>query len=117
MKILKSNNGNDTTYIAKNDIFVKITDFRMMYFLKEIIIGPGQHTWEWIPLKENLPIDLTGIDDKYSTFDNVINRSVNNLYCTIYCFSSYAEFFNSLREIKYVDTIKTIYITERNRKA
>ena len=111
MQILKPNSGKEIQYISKNDVLVKITDFGAIFFLKEIIIGPGQHTWEWIPLKEDRPIDLSGMDNKYSTFDHALNRSVNDPYCTIYHFISYSDFFGDYtkNEIKYYDNIKTRY--------
>jgi hypothetical protein len=115
MKTLFPNTGDDFILISKNDFYVRITDFKTIQFLKEIKIGPGQHTWEWISFKANNFIDLNNIDNNYCTFNNAINRSINNLYCTVYKFKNIEEMMKNWDEIKYVDNITTTYSSEQTK--
>ena len=110
MKILKPNIDNEETiYIVKDHVFVLITDYNLKMLLKEIIISPGKHTWQWVILKEGAFIDISDITDKVCSFDNAINMKVNNLYCTVYDFKSYDEMMDNRKAIKYIDSITTVY--------
>lgn len=109
MKILKPNTGKDVVPIIKQHIYVKATDTKQISFLKEIKIDLGQHTWEWISFRSDLYVDVSEINDRYCSFDHAINRSVNDVYCTVYEFESIEEMINNWSEIKYVDNITTVY--------
>ena len=113
MIMLTPNTGKESICIAKYNVYVKVIDFNIKYVLKEIVIGPGQHTWYWVPLKEDKYIDLTGIDGNFCSFNHAINRSINDPYCTVYVFNSYEEMFREWEEIKYVDSIKTKYVSDQ----
>ena len=116
-RILRPNNGEEIVYIDKNNFFVYITDYGTKFFLKEIKIGLAQHTWEWISLEPISPIDLSNIGNRYCTFENAINRRVNDPYCTVYEFESLDDLMacwnaKGIGEIKYIDSIKTVYKIE-----
>ena len=109
MRILKPNNGKEFVPIAKQHVYVRATDTKQIMFLKEIKIGPAQHTWEWIVFKTDRLVDLSGIADRYCSFDNAINRAVNDMYSTVYEFESFEELVDSWVNIKYIDGITTVY--------
>ncbi len=109
MRILQPNTEEELVPIYKQHIYVSVTDFGLICFLKEIIVGPGQHSWEWIPLKADKSLDISGIDNKYRSFDYAINRAVSDLYCTIYEFKDFKEVVDKWEDIKYVDYIKTVF--------
>ncbi len=112
MRILNPNTGQEFVPIVKHHIYVKACDTGQIFFLKEMKIGPGQHTWEWVSLRSDRFIDISEIRGNYCTFDNAINRAVNNPYSTIYEFTNHLEFIDSWNEIKYVDPITTVYKEE-----
>ena len=112
MRILNPNTGQEFIPINKHHSYVSAMDTRWKLFLKEVKIGPGQHTWEWISLRTDRCVDLSGINDKYCSFDNAINRAVNNPYITVYEFSDHEEMIKEWDNIKYVDSITTIYKSE-----
>ena len=112
MRILEPNNGTAFVPIAKQHVYVCATDTKQKMFLKEIKIGPAQHTWEWVNFKTDRFVDLSGISDRYCSFDNAINRAVNDLYCTVYELENFDEVFRNWDDIKYVDSIVTIYKSE-----
>jgi hypothetical protein len=109
MKILEPNNGQEFVPIALHHIYIQATDTGRIMFLKEIKIGPAQHTWEWIDFRINSWVDLSGIKDRYCSFDNAINRAVNDLYCTVYEFETFDKAANNWDNIKYTDCITTVY--------
>ncbi len=109
MRILKPNSGEATVPILKQNLYVVVTDYGWKKFLKEIKVGPGQHTWEWVSFNTTHFIDLTDINDKYCTFDNAINREVNNAYSTVYGFESFGHMIDKWQDIEYVDNITTVY--------
>ncbi|KKN30855.1 hypothetical protein LCGC14_0829800 [marine sediment metagenome] len=109
MEILNPNTGEDVKYISKEYIYVRIMDFKLKEILQEIIISPGQHSWEWISLSPDIPINISDLQGRYSTFNNAINRSINDPYCTIYSFRDFREMMKDWDEIKYKDIIKTQY--------
>ena len=113
MKIMKPNiEGKEVEYIDKSQVYVKVTDYNEISILKEIIISPGQHTWYWVPIKPSKTIDLTMLDGgKYCTFEWAINRAVNDCYCTVYSFNDMDELMKKWVDVKYQDTIKTLYRT------
>lgn len=88
-------------YICKNNIYVKITDYSLKFLLKEIIIGPGNHTWYWVPFSKDKAIDINPNNYKVASFDNCINKSVNDIYCTVYELETYDEMINNWNEIKH----------------
>jgi len=109
MKILKPNIDEKFVPIAIHHIYVTISDYGAREFLKEIIIGPGQHSWEWINFKTTHSVNISNINDNYCSFDNAINRAVNSPYMTVYEFEDFEEVSKCWGEIKYIDNITTIY--------
>lgn len=110
MKILLPNiRDTKIQYIPKNHVYVKVTDYGRCYILKEIYLGPGYHTWYWIEMSELIAIDISSLHYQPCTFDDAINKSVNNIYCIVYEFDNYSEMINKWGEIKYVDNITTVY--------
>ena len=109
MKILNPNTEEEFVCILKQSVYVRIKDFGQKCFLKEIKVGPAQHSWEWIPFKTNKCLDISGIDNKYCTFDHAINRSVNDPYCTVYEFSDFDDLCDFRGQVVYIDKIKTVY--------
>jgi len=109
MKILHPNTGQEFVPIVKYHLYVSVMDTGLKRFLKEIKIGPGQHTWYWVSFMPDRFIDLDGIDNSYCTFDNAINRTVNDAYCTVYEFENYEQMIKVWDEIRYVDNITTCY--------
>ena len=57
----------------------------------------------------NEPIDISNIGIRYSTFNNALNRAVNDAYSTVYEFDSLQEMFANWGDIKYIDKIKNVY--------
>lgn len=112
MTVLDPNTGKEVHYIVKGHVYVKVMDFHQKSYLKEIKISPGQRTWQWIKLEEEDYIDISDIDGRYCSFDNAINRAINNPYCTVYEFDSYAEMAKNWDKIKYQNTITTTYKEE-----
>jgi hypothetical protein len=115
-RFLSPDNPEETVPVIKNHIFVYVTDYGAMFILKEIIISPGQHHWEWMPLSPEKPVDISGIGNRFSTFDNALNRAVNDAYCTVYEIDSLKSFGRDIDDMKYIDTIKTIYKGEESNK-
>lgn len=112
MKVLEPNPVQGDCYIIKSNVYVLIMDYGQIRFLKEIRIAPGQRTWYWIKLEENTCIDISNMNGKSCSFDYAINRAVNDPYCTVYEFDSYAEMIKNWNKIKYRSTIKTTYKQE-----
>lgn len=109
LKILSPNTGEDIVPVIINHIFVYVTDYGLKAMLKEIIVSQGQHHWGWISFNPNKPIDLIGIGNKFSSFNNALNREVNNSYSTVYEFEDFNEMNLEWDKIKYVDGIRTVY--------
>lgn len=109
MRILEPNNGNKFVPIAKHHSYVRATDTKQKLFLKEIKVGPAQYTWEWVSLRSDRFVDLEGINDKYCSFDYAINKAVNDSYSTTYEFDNHEEMISEWDEIKYIDSITTVY--------
>ena len=109
MKILSPNVENkEVEYIVKNHIFVKVMDYGRKYMLKQIYIRAGMSTWYWIDLRPSESIDMSR-DFKVQSFDEAINRAVNNRYCSVYDFDTLDEMLNSWQQIIYKDDITTLY--------
>lgn len=109
MKILKPNTEAKYVPIYKQHFYVSAMDTKEKKFLKEIKVGAAQHTWEWMSFKTDRFVDISDIANNYCTFNNAINRAVNNAYCTVYEFESLDEMISNWLEIKYIDSITTIY--------
>jgi len=114
MKILEPNTGEKIVPILKYHVYIFATDTKNKFFLKNIKIAPGQHTWEWVSLRTDRFIDISEIEDKYCSFENAINKAVNDPYSTVYCFESFDEVFKNWKNIKYVDSIITIYKSQED---
>lgn len=109
MIILEPNAGKEFVPIAKQHSYVCVTDTRQKSFLKQIKISPGQYTWEWVSLRSDRFVDLEGISNRYCSFDNAVNRAVNDSYCTVYGFDNHDEMISQWDDIKYIDSITTVY--------
>ena len=109
MKILRSDTGEKSVPILKQHTYVSITDFGLICFLKEVKIGPAQHSWEWVSVVSDKCLDISKIGNKYCSFDYAINRAVNDMYCTVYEFNNFKEVADRWEDIKYEDCIRTIY--------
>ena len=109
MKILEQDVGNtkEVIPILKTNFFAYMTDYGRKAFLQEVIVAPGQHHWHWISF--SFPIDISDIGDRYSSFNNAINRAVNDAYCTVYEFDCIEDMFNQWEHLKYIDKIGTVY--------
>lgn len=105
-------------YICENNVYVKITDYSLRSLLKEIIIGPGNHTWYWVPLNKNKAIDINSNNYTIASFNECINKSVNDIYCTVYELETYDEMIKNWDEIKYKeDNVPAMYKGQESTKA
>ena len=109
MQILKPNNGQDVVTIPIQNVFVRVTDYGRKFLLRQIKISTGQHSWQWVILKEDAEIDISDIGDRYCSFENAINRSVNDPYSTVYMFDTFDEMIREWFDINYGNTIQTKY--------
>lgn len=109
MKILCPNSDEKIVQIPKYNVYIRVTDYGAKYILKEIVLALGHHTWQWIRISETEPIDVSGIGDRCSSFENSINKAINDAYSTIYQFENYDELFMNWKSIKYKSEIKTKY--------
>ena len=114
MRVLQPNIDEDFVPIFKQHIYVCATDTKQKLILKEILIAPGQHTWEWISLRTDQMINISGIKDRYCSFDNAINKAINNSYSTVYELDGYEEMISKWDSLKYIDSITTVYTSENN---
>lgn len=117
MKILNPNTGENNVLINRNNTFVSVSDYGSISVLKEIIISPGQHHWEWIGLFTqgkiySIPINISDIGNRFSSFNNAINKEINNPYSTVYEFDNFLAMAKNIADIKYIDPITTIYRAE-----
>ena len=112
MEILKPNSGQSITYIVNSNVYVKVWDYGKKYLLSHLKIPHlasqlSETVWVWNCLNEGSVTDVNEFG--HSSFDDAINRAVNNPYCTVYSFESYEEMAKHWNDIKYVDTITTTY--------
>jgi hypothetical protein len=112
MDILKPNTGEERVPICVLDFYIMVMDYGEIKFLKDVKIGPGQHSWEWLSFKPDKTLDISNINGNYCTFDNAINRAVNDMYCTVYNFKNFQELIKNWENIKYVSSINTVYKSE-----
>ena len=114
MRILKPNVGEEFVPIFKQHIYVCAKDTKQKLILKEIKLGPAHHSWEWISLRSDHMVNLEcASSGRYCSFDNAINRSVNDMYSTVYEFDDHEEMISNWDNIKYVDNITTVYKSEK----
>ncbi len=116
MRRLSPNTGDGTVPVDKHHVFVYMTDYGRKALLVEIIVGPGQHHWDWVELRlnANSVIDISGIGDRYSTFDNALNRAVNDSYCSVYEMDDFNELIREWENIEYnADSITTVYSSDQ----
>ena len=110
MRILEPNiEGRDIEFINKNSIYISITDFSAKSMLREIIYGPAQKTWYWDDIKNKFLIDVNPLHSAIMDFNEIINRAINNVYCTVYEFKNIEKVFEKWNDIVYIDKRKTIY--------
>jgi hypothetical protein len=109
MTILKPNVGKDLVAIPVSNVYIKVADYGAKFLLKSIKIALGQHTWEWIPLKEGSEVDISGIGDRYCSFDKAINIEINDPYHTVYMFDTFEQAIRNWSDIVYQNSITTKY--------
>ena len=110
MKILENNiDGKKVEFILVNKLYVSVTDYGLKKFLVEVSYGPGQSTWYLVPFKLRSPIDINPLHYTPRTFDDIINRNVNDPYVTLYQFDSFEEMIENWKNIKYIDKKITKY--------
>ena len=112
MDILQPNNGQKVQYIISDNIYVKIWDYgkpSLLTHLKipNVNLPMSESVWVWIRLKPGEMTDLS--NSLLCSFDDSINKAVNNPYCTVYSFTSYEEMAENWNQIKYIDTITTTF--------
>ena len=111
MKILEPNiSGQDVLYINKKDLYVKAMDYGVKKMLRHFLISPGVGTWLWITVSPDPSADIDLKDtNEYQAFDKSVNKSVNDPYCTVYSFRDFNELVKEWNNVKYVETITTVY--------
>ena len=117
MNILIPNSGKEIHYIISSHVYVKVWDFGTKFLLSHLKIPNVQSSlsesiWVWLRLNEGIPTDVSELS--HSTFEDAINKAVNNPYTTVYEFDSYEDMAKHWNDIKYVDTIKTTYKDKQN---
>jgi len=117
MKILEPNvKGKEIEFIEKDQIYVVVWDHGLKAKLYNISVGPGQSTWYWVSMKEGpVLIDVNPAHYRYETFDEIINKTINNMYCTVYQFKTYKDMIRNWDNIKYIDKKTTIYKAEEGK--
>ena len=114
MEILKPDINKKIEYIKKNNIYIKVLDYGPKSILREIKVFPGQHSWHWVPLTDSKALNISDIGDRVCSFENAINRAVNDPYVTVYSFEDMDEASLMWKKIKYDDkSIKTVYKEEK----
>ena len=109
MKKLNPNSDSKIEYIAKADLYVRVLDYGPKFLLKEIKIGQGQHSWYWVPLSKT-EIDISSIGVKICTFENAINRAVNDPYSSTYSLKDMDSLVKYWEALKYDENnITTVY--------
>ena len=113
MEILQPNTGNEIQAIYKNHVFAAITDYGLLLLLREVRVkyGDSKSSWIWIELKEGSLLTIGSGEREYSSFNDAINKMVNDPYCTVYDCESYAEMMRlcDVGELEYIETIATVY--------
>jgi len=112
MNILKPNSGKEYHYIVSSHVYVKVWDYGKKFMLSHLkmpnLQSPMRETvWIWLGLNEGTFTDVSELS--HSTFEDAINRAVNNPYTTVYEFDSYEDMAKHWDDIKYIDTITTTY--------
>jgi hypothetical protein len=107
MDILKANNGNETQYIVNRHVYVKVWDYNKKFLLSHLKLSMTETIWVWIGLNEGTITEIGELS--HATFEDAINKAVNNPYATVYGFDSYEEMAIHWEDIKYIDTITTTY--------
>jgi hypothetical protein len=117
MRVLKPNDGKCVKYIVSNHSYVKVWDYGKKHILCNIKMSDssfGEKIWAWILTSaEDGCTDLK--DVAYSSFDEAINRAVNNPYCTVYTAETFLELADNWEKIKYIDTIETSYVEKSDK--
>jgi len=111
MKILEPNvEGKEIEFIGTDQIYIAVWDHGLRFILYHISTGPGQSTWYWILMKEgSSPIDINPLHYKCETFDEIINKTINNMYCSVYQFKEYKDMVKNWDNIKYIEKKTTLY--------
>jgi hypothetical protein len=117
MEVLQANNGQEIQYIISSHVYVKVWDYGKKLLLTHLKIpnvatSMSETIWAWIKLNEGEMTDLA--DSCSASFDDAINKAVNNPYCTVYEFSSYEEMIDNWEAIKYIETITTTFKSTRD---
>jgi len=107
MKILKANTGAREQFIVSTHTYVKVWDYEKKHILVHMKLTSGESIWVWVDLTTGSISDISEMG--YRSFEDAINKAVNNPYCTVYDFESFEELANHWDEVNYVDTITTTY--------
>ena len=113
MKILNPHekiSGEEYTYIVKDHIFVRVTDYNQKKILKKFVLQNSVPTWYWESIKkDSVTIEMKDVCSKISSFDDAINRAINDMYSTVYEFENIDEMIKNWNNIVYVDNIAVKY--------
>jgi hypothetical protein len=113
MRILHPNVGKENVMILKSHLYVYVTDYKARFFLKEIKVSPAQFVWCWVNFQAGKTIDLTEKNGNNFSFEQAINRAINDAYNTVYEFENYDELVREWDNIKYIDNITTFYQSDK----
>ena len=112
MRILTPNKTNsEIEYVSISNIYVYILDYGRKFLLREVKLEPGRHTWIWVPLETQHTIDISDFynNNRVCSFNNAINRAINDMYCTVYEFKDIEEMIKCWKKIEYHSNITTVY--------
>lgn len=110
MRILEPNTGEEVVPIPTHAVYVYATDYKLKALLRQVKIANGQHSWHWLPLRENAELDISEAgDNRVCSFENAINRAINDAYATVYMFNSFDEMAANWDSIEYKTKIGTVY--------
>lgn len=108
--ILHPNTGQKIQYIVSSHVYVKVYDYGKRFLLTHLQVynsGIYEDRWVWVSLREGEPTNIKEFG--HPTFEDAINKAVNNPYTTIYEFESFTDMMCNWKNINYIDTITTKY--------
>ena len=110
MEILKANDGAAERFIVNTHTYIKVWDYGKKHIL--VHLKMNKDYWTWV---EVFPGGITDVSEQsYKSFEEAINKAVNNPYCTIYNFETCSEMAKHWDDIKYIDTITTTFKDKKN---
>ncbi|MFA5759714.1 MAG: hypothetical protein WC942_10220 [Clostridia bacterium] len=108
MKILNQHEGEGTEYLLKTHTYIRVYDYGDICILKGFSVNLGETRWKWVNLKKGSD-NLIDMKEFYTTFDAAINRATNDMYSTVYEFSSFDAVIRNWDDIKYINSIKKVF--------